>query len=58
MTLPVFPQGVIYRHVNTGPAPVCLICMERNQVHTTGVDRQSGFEELQPCPEYRQAQSA
>ena len=58
MTLPVFPQGVIYRHVNTGPAPVRLICMERNQVHTTGVDRQSGFEELQPCPEYRQAQSA
>ncbi len=58
MTLPVFPQGVIYRHVNTGEQPVRLICMERNLVHTTGVDRQSGFEELQSCPEYRLARSA
>jgi len=58
MTLPIFPSGVVFRHVNTGPAPVRLICNERNLVHTTGVDRQSGFEELQPCPEYRQVQSA
>jgi len=58
MTLPIFPSGVVFRHVNTGPGPVRLICNERNLVHTTGVDRQSGFEELQPCPEYRQAQSA
>lgn len=53
MTLPTFPAGVVFRHVNTGSVPVRLICMERNLVHTTGVDRQSGFEELQPCPEYR-----
>ena len=58
MTLPIFPSGVVYRHVNTGKTPVRLISMERNLVHTTGVDRQCGFEELQPCPEYRQAQSA
>ena len=58
MTLPIFPNGVVFRHVNTGSVPVRLICNERNLVHTTGVDRQSGFEELQPCPEYRQAQSA
>ena len=58
MTLPVFPDGVIYRHVNTGTVPVRLICIERNLVHTVGVDRQSGFEQLQPCPEYRQSQSA
>ena len=58
MTLPIFSNGVVYRHVNTGKTPVRLICMERNLVHTTGVDRQSSFEELQPCPEYRQAQSA
>jgi len=58
MTLPVFPNGVVYRHVNTGKTPVRLICMERNLVHTTGVDRQCGFEELQPCPEYRKAQPA
>ena len=58
MTLPTYPEGVIFRHVNTGAKPVRLICMERNLVHTTGVDRQSGFEELQPCPEYRAEQSA
>ena len=58
MTLPIFANGVVYRHVNTGAAPVRLVCMERNLVHTTGVDRQSGFEELQPCPEYREVQSA
>ncbi len=58
MTLPVFANGVVFRHVNTGPVPVRLISMERNLVHTTGVDRQTSFEELQPCPEYRQAQSA
>jgi quercetin dioxygenase-like cupin family protein len=50
MTLPIFPDGVVYRHVNTGKGPVRLICM-------TGVDRQCGFEELQPCPEYRRGQS-
>ena len=58
MTLPIFPQGVVYRHVNTGPGTVRLFCMERNMVHTVGVDRQSGFEQLQPCPEYREQQSA
>ena len=55
MTLPTFAEGVVYRHVNTGSEPVRLVCMERNLVHTTGVDRQSGFEQIQPCPEYRAA---
>jgi gentisate 1,2-dioxygenase len=58
MTLPILLEGVIYRHVNTGTTRVRLIATERNVVHTTGVDRQSGFEQLQPCPEYREAQSA
>ncbi len=58
MTLPMFPEGVVYRHVNTGAARVRLLAIERNLVHTTGVDRQSGFEQLQPCPEYREAQPA
>ncbi len=57
MTLPILLDGVIYRHVNTGSGPVRLIGTERNMVHTTGVDRQSGFEQLQPCPEYRDAQA-
>jgi quercetin dioxygenase-like cupin family protein len=53
MTLPLFPEGVVYRHVNTGSEPIVFIGMERNFVHSVGVDRQSGFEEMQPCPEYR-----
>jgi gentisate 1,2-dioxygenase len=56
MTLPTFAEGVVYRHVNTGSVPTRFIAMERNLVHTTGVDRQSGFEQLHPCPEYRAAQ--
>jgi hypothetical protein len=47
------PGGVVYRHVNTGSSAVRLFAMERNLVHTVGVDRQSGFEQLQPCPEFR-----
>ncbi|MBA2690422.1 MAG: cupin domain-containing protein [Burkholderiales bacterium] len=58
MTLPSLATGVIYRHVNTGETPVRLIAMERNLVHTVGVDRHSGFEELQSCPEYRQAKAS
>jgi quercetin dioxygenase-like cupin family protein len=58
MTLPMFPEGVVYRHVNTGPGRVQLLGIERNFVHTTGVDRQSGFEQLQPCPEYRDARGS
>ena len=54
MTLPILPDGVVYRHVNTGSEPVLFLGMERNFVHTVGVGRQSGFEELQPCPEYRE----
>ncbi len=54
MTLPLWRNGLTYRHVNTGTDPVQFIGIERNLVHTVGVDRHSGFEELQPCPEYRQ----
>jgi gentisate 1,2-dioxygenase len=54
MTLPLLRDGVVYRHVNTGSEPVLFLGMERNLVHTVGVGRHSGFEELQPCPEYRQ----
>lgn len=57
MTLPSFAGGVLFRHVNTGSGRVRLLGIERNLVHTVGVDRQAGFEELQPCPEYRQTQT-
>lgn len=57
MTLPLLRDGVTYRHVNIGLEPVQFIAIERNLVHTVGLDRHSGFEELQPCPEYRQQYS-
>lgn len=57
ITLPIRPDGVIYRHVNTGAEPVLLIGVEPNMVHEVGLDRHSGFEELQPCPEYRRQSS-
>ncbi|MDB5793706.1 MAG: hypothetical protein JWR25_85 [Noviherbaspirillum sp.] len=57
MTLPLRPEGSTYRHVNTGNEPVLLISVEPNMVHAVGLDRHAGFEELQPCPEYRAAQS-
>ena len=56
MTLPLLRNGVVFRHVNTGSEPVLFIGIERNLVHTVGVGRHSGFEELQPCPEYREQQ--
>ncbi len=54
MTLPLFSTGVTYRHVNTGAEPVLFFGMERNLVHTVGVARHAGFEEIQPCPEYKE----
>lgn len=45
-------KGVVYRQVNTGAGRVRLIAIERNLVHTVGVDRLSGMEQLQPCQEY------
>jgi gentisate 1,2-dioxygenase len=58
LALPSLAEGLTFRHVNTGTEPARLICMERNLVHTVGVDRHSGFEELQPCPEYRNTKGA
>ncbi|MDP2645401.1 MAG: cupin domain-containing protein [Desulfobacterales bacterium] len=57
MTLPLLRDGVVFRHVNTGAVPVLFLGMERNLVHTVGVARHAGFEEIQPCPEYRERQS-
>jgi gentisate 1,2-dioxygenase len=52
MTLPLRPGGNTYRHVNTGAGPVLLVGCEPNFVHTVDLDRGTGFEELEPCPDY------
>lgn len=59
MTLPNRPGGVIYQHFNDHPvAQVTLVAAEPNLIHTTGLDRGAGFEQLEECPEYREKQAA
>lgn len=50
--LPLRSKGVVYQHVNTGKEAVTLIGVELNMIQMIGLDRQAGFEELQPCPEF------
>ncbi len=51
--IPLRPLGVVYQHFNDdGNNPVWLISVEANTVGALGMDRGSGFEQLQNCPEY------
>ncbi len=52
--LPLRPLGVTYQHFNDDPdRAAVLICVEPNTVDALGLDRGSGFEQLEDCPEYR-----
>jgi quercetin dioxygenase-like cupin family protein len=51
--LPLKFEGTIHQHFNDGGEPVKLVCAEGNLFDTLGVDLGSGFEVLEPCPEYR-----
>jgi len=51
--IPLRPAGVIYQHFNSDQKnPVRLISVEANTVGALGMDRGSGFEQLESCPEY------
>lgn len=51
--IPLRPAGVIYQHFNIDPQnPVRLFSAEPNTVGALGMDRGSGFEQLENCPEY------
>ena len=51
--LPLKPLGVIYQHFNTDrEKEALLISVEANTVGALGMDRGSGFEQLENCPEY------
>ena len=57
--IPTRQEGTIYQHFNDAPdQPAELVACELNQVHRLGVDRGSGFEELENAPEYAAAQAA
>lgn len=59
INLPLREEGVVYQHFNTDPDQrVLLIGCEPNLVDALGVDKGSGFEELEPAPEYRQQREA
>ena len=52
--LPLRPKGVTYQHFNDDPEnPAVLFCVEPNTVDALGLDRGSGFEQLDECPEYK-----
>jgi len=54
--IPLRPLGVIYQHFNTDQKnPVVLISVEANTVGALGMDRGSGFEQIENCPEYEEA---
>jgi quercetin dioxygenase-like cupin family protein len=54
MTLPLRQGGVVYQHFNSDASqPVRLIAVEPNLIDATGIDRGSGFEELEPAPPIR-----
>jgi hypothetical protein len=54
--LPLKFDGVIHQHFNdSGSEPAKLVCAEGNMFDSLGVDLGSGFEMLEPCPEYVEA---
>lgn len=53
--IPLRPYGVIYQHFNGDTNnPAVLISVEANTVGALGMDRGSGFEQLENCPEYEE----
>jgi len=56
INLPFRSDGVVFQHVNDGDDTVMLLAADENLVDALGVDRGSGFEILEPCPEWTAAQ--
>jgi quercetin dioxygenase-like cupin family protein len=54
LNLPIRKPGIIVQHVNEDPAkPAKFVAAEPNFFACTGVDRGSGFEQIEEAPEYR-----
>lgn len=53
LQIPIKRDGITFQHFNASTdEPVLLIAAEPNLVATTGVDRGSGFEQLEAAPDY------
>jgi hypothetical protein len=56
LLLPLKFDGVVHQHFNDSRTePARLVCAEGNLYDMLGVDLGSGFEVLEPCPEYQAA---
>jgi hypothetical protein len=54
VNLPLRSKGIIVQHFNSDPQdPVKFVAVEPNWFACTGVDRGSGFEQLEDSPDYR-----
>jgi hypothetical protein len=54
VNLPLKRNGIVVQHVNDDPErPAKFVACEPNWLACTGVDRGSGFEQLEDAPEYR-----
>lgn len=53
--LPIKFDGVVHQHFNDSREEVELVCAEPNWYDMFGVDLGSGFEMIDPCPEYASA---
>jgi hypothetical protein len=53
LQIPVRVKGCIVQHFNDSDEDVEIMFCSLNQVYSASVDRGSGFEQLEDCPEYR-----
>ncbi|GBD12254.1 hypothetical protein HRbin24_00255 [bacterium HR24] len=56
INIPLRPEGVVFQHFNDGEDTVVLVAAQENLVDALYVDQGSGFELLEPCPEWLAAQ--
>jgi hypothetical protein len=55
LNLPLRRDGIVVQHFNDDPAaPAAFLAIEPNLFAATSVDRGSGFEQLEPSPDYRE----
>jgi hypothetical protein len=56
VNLPIRGPGIVVQHFNPDPEkPVKFVAAEANWFACTSVDRGSGFEQLENCPEFKSA---
>ncbi|MEW6471029.1 MAG: hypothetical protein AB1679_02045 [Actinomycetota bacterium] len=51
--IPLKVKGVVVQHFNDSDDDIEIIFTSLNHAHSASIDRGSGFEQLEDCPEYR-----